>query len=232
MAQQLKKLFIIRGQLRGPMAIFNASDESSVFSACFNPNEYAVEKRSSFAEMGIPGLGSQVIQYNRGESQTLSLEMLLDTYTYNNKEDVRSIYIKKLEALLEIDPELHAPPPCKVIWGSLEFVGVAESLRKNYLFFLEDGTPVRARVTLSLKEYIPLEMQMLRTPRFSPDRRKAHTIQEGDTLWNIAYNAYGKAKYWKFLAEANNIANPLQLVSGSQIILPPIEESLTSDHGS
>lgn len=226
------KLIIIRGRITGPVLQFDGQDH---FVVEFNPTDYLTEKRNQYSETAIPGLGSPIIQYGYGSAETLSIELLLDTYTKaepnKKKRDVRDKYIRKLEQFLAIDGELHAPPPCKVVWGSLEFVGVLESLRKNYILFAEDGTPVRARATLSWKEYQTPEMQVMETPRFSPDRRKRHILHEGDSLWQLAYDYYGAVSHWKLIAEVNDIEDPLNLDPGTEILIPPIERQRVRCYG-
>lgn len=215
-----KTLIIMRGKLEGKKARF---EDNAVINICFNPNEYSLDKSNTYAEAAIPGLNSPIIQFTSGKAKALSLELLLDTYTYDNGEDIRKKYIEKLEKLIEIDGEFHAPPPCKVIWGSLEFVGVLESMKKKYVLFLDDGIPVRAHVTLAFKEYIPVEIQIKQSPRSSPDRLKGYVIKEGDSLWQLAYREYGDPGYWRIIAEANGIDNPLSLEPAQQIFLPPLE---------
>ena len=224
------KLIIIPGKFSGPVVVFNPQER---FSVPFNPTEYSTEARSQYSETAIPGLESPVIQYGHGDAQTLAIELLLDTYTTPaaRKEDVREKYIRKLESYLAVDGELHAPPPCKVVWGSLEFVGVLESLRKNYILFTEDGIPVRARATLTWKEYQSAEMQVMETPRFSPDRRKRHLLQEGDSFWQLAYDYYGDASRWNLIAEANDIDNPLDLDNGTELIIPALDRHSERRHG-
>jgi len=219
-----KKLIIIRGRLVGDQAIFNPNDPTSVLVVAFNPNEFSVEKTSQFSSASIPGLDSPILQFSRGDAQSLSLELLLDTYaTQTTERDVRKAYIAKLQALVLVDGHLHAPPPCKIVWGSFEFVGVVESLGKRYIMFLDDGTPVRARVTLRLKEYLPVSVQLRSQPRSSPDRRRVHIVADGEQLWQIAYGAYGDPRYWKLLAEANDLDNPRRLEAGREIVIPALE---------
>ena len=214
------KLRLIRGKWDGNKVMFNDEDGESVITVSFNPTEYSIDKSNVFSEANIPGLGSPILQFNRGNVRTLSLELLLDTYTGGSLknscwtripsggEDLRTKYISKFEKLLEIDGELHAPPPCKVLWANLEFVGVLESLKKNYIYFLDDGTPVRAKLTLTFKEYIPVEIQLKASPRSSPDRRKTYLVKQGDSLWQISAKAYGDPGQWRIIAKANNIEVP------------------------
>jgi len=218
------KLSIIRGKWEKNKVKFDDKSEEAVIEVSFNPTEYSIDKNNVFSEASIPGLGSPIIQFNRGNVKTLSLELLLDTYTEGKGEDLKKKYIERLEKLIELDGDLHAPPPCKVLWGNLEFVGVLESLRKRYILFKDDGIPVRARVTLSFKEYIPVEIQVKQSPQSSPDRVKRYLVKEGDSLWQISHEAYGEPDCWRFIAEANNIDNPRFLEIGREIVIPPLSE--------
>jgi hypothetical protein len=223
MAQNKEKLIIIRGKFRDSDPDFSTQDSEDTFEVCFNPPEYTISKRTNYAEAAIPGLDSPILQFNRGGARMLSIELLLDTYTYEDGRDVRTTYLEKLQSFLLVDGELHAPPPCKVIWGSLEFVGLLQDMSQRCVMFLDDGTPVRARVTLSFKEYTPISVQLSAAPRSSPDRRKIHVLKGGETLWQLAYEAYGDPRHWKTIAEKNNIDNPRALIPGTRVVIPALE---------
>jgi hypothetical protein len=230
MSSGAKKLKIVRGQTSGMSVRFDES-EGQVLNLPFNPTEYSIEKKNNFAQAVVPGLDSPVIQYGSGDARTLSLEVLLDTYTTENQQDLRAAYLDQIDKLLEVDGDLHAPPLCKVIWGSLQFVGVLEDAKKQFVLFLDDGTPVRARVSLSFKEYVPVDVQVRAAPRSSPDRYKRRVIQDGEQLWHIAEEAYGEPSQWRLLAEANRIDDPLRLRVGATLIVPILEPATGGTHG-
>jgi hypothetical protein len=222
--EKKKKLQIIPGKLSGKEAKFN---EDEAIEVIFNPTEYSTDKKNVFSEATIPGLGSPIIQFSHGAATTLSLELLIDTYEKGkgkSRKDLKKEYIEKFEKLVKVDGELHAPPPCKVHWGDLEFIGVLESLRKNYILFLDDGKPVRAKLTFSFKEYIPVKIQVKDSPFSSPDKTKKFLVKEGDSIWQISYIAYGDPKYWRVIAEENNIDDPRCLEPGKEITIPPLRE--------
>jgi hypothetical protein len=217
MADELKekKLVIAKGKSEGKKITFD--DQSSSLTVCFNPEKYTLDKSNTFQERQIPGLESPLIQYSHGQSRSLTLDLMLDTYMDGKNESVNTKYIDFLEKLMSIDGDLHAAPPCKIVWGELIFVGVLKQLKKDYTLFLKDGTPVRARVTLTLNEYIPVDLQVKSPPRSSPDRRKLFQVKEGD-------KAYGKPGLWRILADANDIANPRELEIGKDLIIPVLEK--------
>ena len=45
----------------------------------FNPGEYSITRNLSYAEIPVPGLAMPLLQFIRGESQVLSLELFLDS---------------------------------------------------------------------------------------------------------------------------------------------------------
>jgi hypothetical protein len=224
MPDNQKKLKIVRGRPVGTSVEFDESDGANVLLLPFNPTEYSIEKKNNFPQAAVLGLESPLIQYSNGDARVLSMEILFDTYSYDNQQDLRDVYLSKIDRLLAIDGELHAPPPCKVIWSSLQFVGVLEDARKQFTLFLDDGTPVRARVTLSFREYIPVEIQVREMPRSSPDKHKGRTVRSGEAIWHIAAEAYGDPRLWPVLARANDLDDPLRLRVGRDLVIPPLDQ--------
>lgn len=45
----------------------------------FNPTEYSITRNVNYAEVAVPGLAMPLLQFVRGESQQLSLELFLDS---------------------------------------------------------------------------------------------------------------------------------------------------------
>lgn len=134
-------------------------------------------------------------------------------------------YTDKVSDLMKIDPEIHAPPPLKFIWAMEKrepFICVLESVSKKFTMFLQDGTPVRARLTLKLKEF-KMKLNEREKTLQSPDKTKVHVTQRGDSLWVIASRVYGNAALWRPIADRNGIKNPRFLDPGTELIIPPLE---------
>ena len=45
----------------------------------FNPTEYQITRNMTYAEIGVPGLSMPLLQFIRGEAQTLQLELFIDS---------------------------------------------------------------------------------------------------------------------------------------------------------
>jgi hypothetical protein len=55
------------------------------------------------------------------------------------------------------------------------------------------------------------------------DHDKVHTLLEDETLHSVAFKYYGDSGYWYYIAEANNIINPLseeEIYPGRKLIIP------------
>lgn len=221
MIDEPERMTLTRGAYRGNKADFSGGETLVVH---FNPTEYTLNKSSSYAEAAIPGLDVPVIQFSRGEARSLDFELLLDTITYGDQADIRETHLQALEKFLYVDGDLHAPPPCRINWGSLVFVGVVQDVKKRFVLFTREGIPVRARVTVTVKEYVPVDIQVRRNPRASPDRLKTWRVREGDQLWTLAHRAYGDPALWKRIAEANDIHDPLALEVGRDLRIPVLEQ--------
>ena len=188
---------------------------------CFNPTQYRIEKSNTFVDVPIPGLEAPPIQFIRGNAEKLSLDLLVDTT--DTLVDVRLRYTDQLRGLLDIQSELHAPAIVRFIWDRQIFRGVIESLSINYVLFSPDGTPLRAQLGLSLKEYRPIEEQIAKEKTTSPDVDKAYTVRRGDTLSSVAAAAYGDPALWREIANANDIDDPRHLEPGRVLRVPRLK---------
>jgi len=188
----------------------------------FNPPQYTIEKGNQFSQVNIPGLQSPLLQFTRGNIRTLTMELLFDTYTYKDGEDVRN-YTDQVTDLLKIDSDLHAPPVCRFYWGKLSFKCVIERVSQRFTMFESDGTPVRATLSVTLKEYKTAEEQIQEIKASSPDRTKRRVTKQGDSLWMLAAEEYKDPTQWREIADKNKIENPRFLEPGTEILIPPLE---------
>jgi hypothetical protein len=207
-------------------SFFDPADADAIFHVLFNPSEYTLDSRNQYSDVPVRGLNTPLLQYSRGSLRSLAMSIVLDTYASGPDEerqtDVRARYIRKLERLQEIDGELHRPPMCKVVWGTLDFTGFLVTMDKRFTLFLNDGTPVRAHVSLRFEEAVSAAEQLEQIRFASPDKVKEYTVVEGDTIWEIAARAYGDAGLWRPIAEANDIEDPRRLPIGLTLLVPAL----------
>lgn len=218
--QQLKKATI---------TVLAGSDKGKVIGVLFNPAEYTFERTNAYKAMPIPGLGTPLMQFVNGELDTLSMELFLDDYTDpqgpTDKKEQKPLLtrLKDISKLLEIDRDLHAPPPVRFNWGPMEFTAVIDKLGRKVTRFHPDGTPSRASLSVSFKEYRTLRRQLEEPRRESADKSKRRVIVGCDSLWLLAAREYDQPREWVRIAEANDLDDPREITAGDWLIVPPME---------
>lgn len=189
------------------------------FDVMFNPEEYSLNKDNNFASQAIPGLSSPLLQFVHGNLRTLEMELFFDTT--QERVDVRD-QTQKIVNLLKIDSTLHAPPVLRVAWASLQFRCVLARVGQKFLKFLDDGRPIRARLSVSFSEFIDEEREAKEVNRQTADFTKVHIVVESETLSSIAAKLYDDPQLWRPIAVANGIDDPRSIAPGQSLSVPSL----------
>ena len=91
---------------------------ATVVSVRFNPTDLSLDRGSHYASMPVPGLSMPVLQYIRGESDTLQLELFLDNTDLG--KDIEDD-LAQMQKFVTIRGDLHAPPVVEFAWGNFAF---------------------------------------------------------------------------------------------------------------
>jgi nucleoid-associated protein YgaU len=185
----------------------------------FNPPEYRIEKTNQYAEIGIPGLGSSLLQFVRGSAQSLSVELFFDTS--DRGIDVRA-RTGAVVGLTTLNPQTHAPPRLMFVWGTLIFPCVLESVSQQFTYFNSAGMPLRATLTVTLRGHDALQDLLSSLPFESADRTKSYVMKAGDSLQGVAAQEYDDPRQWRLIARASNVDNPLTVPAGYALTIPPL----------
>lgn len=138
-------------------AYFTHDDYGSVFYVQFNPKEFKVDEAVAWKDSKEFHVWKPLIEFDRGKPSALAMELIFDTT--DTGEDVNSKWIDKLRQFLSVNVisfknkkfTLRAPH-CSFCWAGFTFPGVVESISVSYLMFKTDGTPLRAKVSIKMKE--------------------------------------------------------------------------------
>ncbi len=189
----------------------------------FNPEEYTINKDNNIAAQAIPGLSGPQLQFVHGNLRTLEMELFFDTYDTPTlpKRDVRE-ETNKIVRLMAIDSELHAPPVLQVSWASLQLDCVLARVSQKFIMFSDDGTPVRARLTVTFNEFIDTTREAKEVNRQTADFSKVYVVTQGETLSGIAGKLYGDPQIWRPIALANKIADPRAIFAGQSLQVPSL----------
>lgn len=215
-----------RGGL-APAVLVNKNTGESV-PCMFNPYEYTIAKTNSYEQADTKGKNIPHIRFQQGGAQTLTLRLLFDTLDVS--QDVRSLTARLWNMMMvddsRTDPRTgkSEPPHCMFIWGAFTFEAVITQMSEQIDLFLPSGTAVRSTIQISLQQVSDAFDILGQNPTsgggIAPTTR---TLDAGDRLDLIAYDAYGDSTRWRQIAEANGIDDPLHLRTGQLIIIPPME---------
>lgn len=196
----------------------------------YNPSELTFAKGAQLVEIPIPGLDSPLIQFVRGTTETLTVELFFDSTDDGQGVGAKPVTTQtdKFYDLVKIDPTTHAPPVLLFSWGGEAFPGkdrrsfrcVVGSVRQQYTMFSPEGVPLRARLTVELKEYKTLGQQMHELNLQSADHTKTVVARSGDTISSLAYRAYGDDRQWRLIADENQLVDPLVVPPGAILRIP------------
>jgi hypothetical protein len=205
-------------------------DFTDEIEVLFNPNRLKIEKMGWMKDQS-----NNLVASN--ELATLSIELFFDTTLKGSPPENVQKYTKKIFNLTQprIGPDPKRPPRCKLVWGTIggkDSVllpdGFLEKVNKTLTQFLEDGTPVRATLDCTFKEWA------------EPDKRKkeenliddpVRIVRRGETLSSIAYEEYGDPALWRVIADENRLQNPRQLAPGLVLTVPPLRVPSQTERG-
>jgi nucleoid-associated protein YgaU len=216
--------------LEKAMITCTVNGELKKIPVMFNPEEYTVNKDVTYAETAIPGLSAPILQFTSGNMQTLEMELFCDTYEEHREgnrllnkkgEDVRKL-TRKLTDLMNIDPKTHAPPILLFTWASLAFTCVLARASQNFVMFLPNGTPVRARLQVAFNEFRNVDLEAKEIKRETTDYSQVHLVRQGDSLMSIAWQSYGDPALWRPIAIANGISDPRSVAMATRLMIPPL----------
>jgi hypothetical protein len=204
--------------------VLDGSKNGERYTVLFNPFEYTIERGNAYKATAIPGLSGPLLQFINGDADVLSMELFLDDYT-DKPKDGKSVKerLDDMALLLEIDRQLHAPPPVRFIWGRLTFKAIIEKLSRKISLFQPDGTPARASLNVTFKEYKTI-VELVNDPKLeSADKSKRRVMVGLDSLWALAAREYDDPAFWRQIAEYNDLDDPREISPGDWVMVPPLD---------
>lgn len=194
----------------------------------YNPKDFSYTKSAKWERKPAKGAKTAATPEFKGTDPIkLTVEVFLDGYEADT--DVSKDIATLSSCCRPLDNSISAkkPTPPWVIfgWGShVHLTAIVDSLAVKITLFAPDGTPLRATATVTMEEVVADSFRQnptsggLRTVR-------SHLMVAGDTLATVAYREYGRADWWRPLAEANNIDDPLRVPDGTRVLVPDIDDA-------
>lgn len=204
----------------------------------FNPNAYSISKAVNWTPSTAQtstgsgqttdrGANAPSVSFGGGDCRTLTLELFFDTTELpKDAQDVRlqTDQLVKLTRIQRVNEEVSRPPVCSVQWGSkvtedFPFIGTVSSLTQRFVMFTNEGTPLRATLNVTFKEFLEQQVDKRKTDPEMTTR----TVRRGDSLSSIAAELYRDAGMWRVIAQFNRIDDPLRVAPGLNLVIPKVE---------
>lgn len=204
--------------LDGPMA-------GQSFEVQYNPKEFKFDKSVTWGEHKDQGRDTNGLEFTKIPPASATMDLYFDT-TNEGNSNVRDKWVNGLLVLTNADvkvegegaSEKYRPPRLRFTWGSFTMEAVIESVNTTYLMFAPDGTPIRARVSVKLKEWNRAHYAAGSGGDFIPGTKLRLVSSSGGTANSIAQQ-YGVST--RDLLSANpDIDDPTDVAPGTQMVIP------------
>ena len=195
-------------------------------SAQYNPKELKFDKPVSWKEHDDQGQAG-ALEFQKVTPATIQIELVFDTT--KDAADVRESWVNKLLSLTnpEASPgdgeaaELgkKRPPIVWFFWGSFDFYGVIESVNATYIMYASNGNPVRAKVTVKMKEWTPKTDYASGGDSEGYGSESVQLVQlaAGQTVSSLAAS-YGTTA--QAIGAANNLSDLMDVPAGTTLMIP------------
>lgn len=202
-------------------------ENREIFVCRFNPTDFTVEKTNTISAQAAKGKNVPKSEFGGGGARTLNLKLLFDV-----SESATGNLIPRMGELQKLmmaaeeteNPKTSRARPPRVVfrWGNyLSFPALITKLSIQYTLFRDDGSPIRAMVTLSLQEFEDKTDKPRTNPTsYTETGQKLRFIRPHETLAQLAFEEYNDPTQWRRIADANRLENPRELVTGQVVIIP------------
>lgn len=240
---------LVKATLRELPATEGAPPIGDPVNVQFNPTTLRVQISNKSA--GGQQAGSQARQRPGTGEMTVNFDLVFDTADEGTTTAPvpvtrKTMTVEKFVRPRGSAPNQQTPPRVEFRWGTFVVQGVMESANIDLDLFAADGTPLRAKVAVSIKgqnpeyRYDPIlpaagansgnTSAPPRTPNQPPagapgttggadSPSKVSQAMPGESLQQLAARNGLDPSAWRALA--NGISNPLSLSAGAEIALPP-----------
>ncbi|MEL6344074.1 MAG: LysM peptidoglycan-binding domain-containing protein [Myxococcota bacterium] len=171
-------------------ASFNP-ENSGPFNVQFNPVNFKFNKPVTWGEAEEQGQESK-LEFQKAKPASIEMELHFDGTS--DGTNVHKAWVSKLLELTNPsmsdngDNDKKRPPKVDFSWGEFSFTGVVESVNTTYTMFSQQGSPIRAKVSLKMKEWTPENNYSSSGSgrALNTDKVQLVTVQAGQTLSQIA----------------------------------------------
>ncbi len=204
----------------------------------FNPSSYSFGLNATLSNSG------NNIQFNEVKRDDFTVELLFDTF--EEQKDVRDAKgfkdLRESINAVESTPTGKVPKKVTFVWGpkgsennGIIYEGYISSIKQNFTLFKSDGTPLRCKMTITIKNHI--EKSQAEKDQGKSNSRIVTTIRQGERLDLLSNRTLHNPFLWREIVKENPeiIDNPrtypLQTHLGKTLIIPDYYNTAEGKNG-
>jgi len=131
-----------------------------------------------------------------------------------------------LNCVYSFNGDTHRPNFLIVVWGSeVHFPGTVGSVDLNHTLFAPDGSPLRIKVSATVKQSESDQARVAANAMKSPDLTQYRQVQQGDRLDWLTYTMYNDPSYVLQVANANSLVTIRNIAPPMGIYFPPFAQN-------
>ena len=214
--------------MAGGQKAYMETESGDRIDCLFNPAEFSISQTNGWSGDAAVGRNAPQLAFTGGQSGMMSLNLVFDT-TADGAPVTK--HTNKLLDVMRIDERIpghdasrtNGRPQWVVFhWGDLHsFKAVVESLSLSFTYFSASAIPLRAKASLSLKQWQDEGKWRPQNPTSgTPAPHRLHQLQSGETFDRLAARYYGDSTQWRVIAQANGVVDPMSVRPGTLLVIP------------
>jgi hypothetical protein len=204
---------------------FSSAIPGQPYSVMINPDSLKWTRGVEYNEQQPPDTSSPSQKYKSTPTEKLSFDIVIDcTGIVDASRTDMATEIDQLETVCyTYNGEIHRPNFVKVQWGQdICFSGVLTSFDTSFTLFKPDGSPLRAKVSLSFSQYISPSTLAKLDQASSPDLTHVVNVVQSMNLPQMCEKIWNDYSYYVQVAKFNELNKFRNLKGVSRLIFPPI----------
>jgi hypothetical protein len=207
------------------------TETGTPFTVWINPSTYTQDLKVIYTNRQGPGSNGPSPEFNRVGQDSVSFDLVFDTTGVIPppvagmplpSKGVATLIATFRQLVLTVNGKIHRPNYVMLSWAQLQFQCVLTRMKVAYTLFQPNGTPLRAKVSVTFLGFASEKQLAQEAQLESPDVSHLVTVVAGDTLPGLSYRIYGTSLYYLQVAAYNGLSNFRRLEPGMQLIFPPL----------
>lgn len=201
--------------------------EAGEYEVMFNPASISVKLQVDREESQGNGSTTSEMRFKMIKPQDYQFEFIIDGTgaVTAEKKSIPDEAERFLKVVYTYNGSTHAPNYVMVRYGAVLLKTVMKTVDVNYTLFKADGTPLRAKVTITMTSCVDQELSEMINSKSSPDLTHKRTVKQTERLISMSYGIYDSNNYYLDVAKINGLNSFRKVAAGTDVFFPPLEKT-------